>query len=218
MKSSSKRPSRANGPLALGLASVLAVAPSVARAQSTPEATTDVKIRADWEGVELIRHLGTSYGYGTVGGRAASITTIHLERICRLPCTATLENEGSYVVDGPGMNPRAFELSPGARTASLSVRGASQWPLTLSAYGVVIGGVTALTGGLLWGLFAASDSALDTSPYQAMTYAGAGALVLGVAALILLPKTHVEEPDGARLDARAATPTGPRFTGNGFTF
>jgi hypothetical protein len=51
-----------------------------------------------------------------------------------------------------------------------------------------------------------------------MTYAGAGALVLGVAALILLPKTHVEEPDGARLDARATTPTDPRFTGNGFTF
>lgn len=211
--------------LSLTLAGAIAAAPtSSAFAQdntpaNTPQSTAEVKISGDWHGAELLQHLGTSYGVGSVGGRAASITTIHLERICRLPCAATLDSEGSYIVDGPGMNARRFELEPGTKRASLGVHGAPQWPLTLSAYGVLLGGVAALSGGILWGIIGANEPGSDVSAFQITTIAGASVLAAGIVGLIFLPRTHVESGDGtSRLDASRTPAPKLRFTGNGFLF
>jgi hypothetical protein len=210
--------------LPLLIAGAIAAAPtSSAWAEEAPTTTTqssaEVKISGDWHGAELLQHLGTSYGVGSVGGRAASITTIHLERICRLPCAATLDSEGSYIVDGPGMNPRRFELEPGTKRAALGVHGAPQWPLTLSAYGVLLGGVAALSGGILWGIIGANEPGSDVSAFQLTTIVGASVLAAGIVGLIFLPRTHVEAAEGgSRLDASRTPAPKLRFTGNGFVF
>ena len=200
------------------LCTVVALHTTNARAEdSSPDATTPVRVTSDWPNTEVVRHLGTSYGTGVVAGRTASITTFHLEKLCRAPCAATLPTEGSYYVDAPGMHARGFELPPGSRSLDVRVKGASSTPLVLSYYATLLGGVSALTGGLLWGILGSREGA-DPSAFQAMTFLGGGVMVAGIAGLVLLPRTHVETADGARLDARASAPRRATFTGNGFSF
>ena len=228
-----KRPLSLSAALALTLFSSNALADQAAQAPVTsPDAKTVVKLTSDWPKTELINHLGTSYGTGTVGGRSASVTVLHLEKLCRAPCTTALATEGSYYVDAPGMHAGKFELPPGSKSIDVKVRGARQTPLVLSSWGVVLGGATALTGGLLWGLLGSGsttegrtdangkfeyyDKPRDTSAFQAMTFIGGSVLIAGIAGLILFPRTHVESEDGTRLDASAKTKT--RFTAQGLLF
>ena len=221
--------------LALAMLSTNALADVNGEATSSPDAKTAVTVTSDWPKTELINHLGTSFGTGTVGGRSATITTVHLEKVCRVPCSTALQTEGNYVVDAPGMHARSFELPAGSKNLDIKVRGASHTPLALSYWGVLLGGSTALAGGLLWGLLGSHtslesrtsasgkleyyDKPMDTSAFQAMTLIGVGVLAAGVAGLIFLPRTHVETNDGTRLDASAPPPPAKaRFTGQGFVF
>lgn len=187
-----------------------------------PSATaqTHVAITSDWEDTAVLRHLGTSYGVGMVGGRSASVTTVHLERVCRAPCTAKLDTEGSYLVDAPGMNAAQFELPAGVSRASVRVKGASQAPLTLAYLGVVTGGALALTGGLLWATLGSGTDAItgrprEGGPWPMLTLGGAGLLVAGVAGVLALPRTRIETGAETRDQARRAS---LRLTASGVTF
>ena len=222
----STTPSRLAVAVTTSLLASLAHARPAAAAEpeaAPPSATahTNVAISSDWEETAVLRHLGTSYGVGTVGGRTASVTTVHLERVCRAPCSAKLETEGSYIVDAPGMNPARFELPAGVQRVDVRVKGASQTPLTLSYVGAVTGGVLALTGGLLWGVLGSGTDAVtgqprDAGPWPMLTIGGASLLVAGIAGLVALPRTRVESGEGARLDA--STKKGPHLTAEGVAF
>jgi hypothetical protein len=182
---------------------------------TSDKATTHVELSSDTPGTELIQHAGTAYGTGTVGGRVANITTFYLERICRAPCTANVPTEGHYFVDAPGMHAQDFELPAGARAEKLQVRGASSLPLTLSLWGVYLGGVSAATGGIVWGVM--GDRA--PSSMQTLTLVGGGVLVAGIAGLILSPRTHVYDQSGAQIGSvDTKRSSGIRFNGNGFVF
>jgi hypothetical protein len=174
---------------------------------------TRLRIESDRPDNELVRHIGTSYGTGSVNGKSVSLTEIHLERVCRLPCTADVPTESTYYVDGPGMAGRSFAIPPNTKQMSAHVKGADGWPLVLALYGGVGGGGAAfLTGGLLWAING-SDS------YAALTVVGGLVLVGGIAALVMLPKTHVESADGTRLDANAKpAPAKPHLTLSGLVF
>ncbi len=193
-------------------------------ARSDATATTRLHITTDWGQGELIQHLGTSYGTGYVGGRSASVTTFHMQRLCRLPCDVDVATEGNYYVDAPGMLARQIAIPAGALQLDAKVHGASQAPLTLSLVAVYIGGIAAIAGGVAWAAGVA-DPTTETkyiggsganaqwgpvttpSKYEtlvpAVTIAGSGVLVAGIAGLIFFPRTHVEASDGGRLDARA---------------
>lgn len=217
-----KSTSRLAASVAAVLVSFAAARPAAAEPQApSASAQTDVAVSSDWEDTAVLKHLGTSYGVGTVGGRTASVTTIHLERVCRAPCTAKLDTEGSYIVDAPGMNAARFELPAGARRVDVKVKGASQTPLTLSYVGAVTGGVLALTGGLLWGVLgsgtdAATGKPRDAGPWPMLTIGGAVLLVGGITGLVALPRTRVETGEGGRLDAAAKK--GPHLTPAGLAF
>jgi hypothetical protein len=198
-----------------------------------------VRITSDWTDTEVIRHLGTSYGSGYVGGRAATVTTVHLERLCRTPCSTSLPTEGTYYADAPGMQAREFRLPAETKSLKVRVTGASSTPLALSYWATLLGGTAALTGGILWGVFGSMDGTslsrtdaagnvqsyrepYDTSAYRTLTLVGGGVMIAGIVGLVLLPRTHVETDSGVRLDAsassRSASPSRVRFTGSGFVF
>lgn len=192
---------------------------------STSSAATTVTLASDWDKTVLYRHAGTSYGTGYVAGRAASVTTVHLEKICKLPCTARLSPNGSYIVDAPGMAARVFEVGASTQPQQLQVKGASSALLAASLWGTILGGSVAIAGGTTWALIGNGEDAFgnkrDASPYQILTFTGAAVAAVGIVGLILLPRTHVESIEGERLDARADQPTTTaraRFTGNGFVF
>ena len=186
-------------------------------ANTSADATTEIRVTSDWPHTELIRHLGTSYGTGVVGGHTAAVTTFHLEKVCRAPCTATLLTEGSYFADAPGMQAREFLLPPGSRSLDIRVRGVRHTPLVASLWGAMMGGATAIVGAGMWALFGSSEGELDsrrnaqgqleyyrkppnTTAFQTMTFVGTSVLLVGVAGLILFPRTHVETSDGVVLD------------------
>ena len=189
---------------------------------NSADATTEVKITSDWPDATLIRHLGTSSGTGYAGGRAVTITTVHLEKVCRLPCTANLPTEGDYAVDAPGMHARGFKLPVGNRSLDLRVEGANVAPLYVSSLAATLGGTTALLGGIFWAVLGTgtdySGRPRDPSAWQTMTFVGAGVMVAGIIGLIYFPRTHVLSSDGVKLDARASRPPKLQFTGNGVVF
>lgn len=185
----------------------------VATAPGAADSVTRLRMESDWPGGELIRNVGTSYGTGTVNGKYVSVVAVHLERICRVPCTADVPTESTYYVDAPGMAGRRFAIPPNTKRLNAHVKGAEAWPLVLALYGGVAGGgAVFLTGGLLW--------AIDgSSGYVALTVVGGLALVAGISALVMLPKTHVETDDGTRLDARhKPAKTTPQLTMQGLVF
>ena len=175
-------------------------------------AMTRLHLDSDWAGSEIQRKLGTSYGSGTVNGKYATVTVLHFERVCRAPCVADVPTEGEYYVDAPGMAPRKFAIPPNAKRLDAHVKSAPAWPLALALYGGVGVGVTlAITGGVL---LAVSDS----SAAVPMTVVGVLLLAGGITALVLLPKTHVESADGARLDASAKPQKSVQLTAQGLVF
>jgi hypothetical protein len=205
-------------PSSCGLALAALFLPSLARAAepvTSDKATTHVELSSDTPGTELIQHQGTAYGTGYVGGRSASITTFYLERVCRAPCSATVPTEGHYFVDAPGMHAQDFELPAGVRDEKLRVKGASSLPLVLSLWGTYLGGVTAASGGITWAVLG------DRMPssLQTATLIGGGVLVVGVAGLILFPRTHIYDQSGTRVGSTDSKPSsGIKFSGNGFVF
>ncbi len=193
----------------------------IGTASSTPTATTKVKILSDWPGTEVIRNLGTSYGYGSIGGRGVSITVLHFERLCRAPCTGALQTEGRYFVEAPGMQARAFRLPPGSHPLDINVRGGNGVALGALTLSGTVSALVGITGGVLWGVFGSKRDSqgapYDTTNYQAMTFIGGGVLVASIVGLVLLKRTHVETADGVRLDASASR-SKVRITASGLTF
>lgn len=185
----------------------------------TPEATTKVRVASDWEDSVLIQHLGTSFGTGVVNGRAASVTTLHLAEMCRVPCTANVPTEGRYYVDAPGMNAREFRVPVGAKSVDVDVRGVSQAPLTLSAFATILGGAATLVGAPLWAALPDESGVTDTM--RTVTIAGVAVLAAGIVGLVVLPRTQVELTEPGRGDARAVMKpraSSVRFTGSGVVF
>ena len=175
-------------------------------------AMTRLHLDSDLAGSEIQRKLGTSYGSGTVNGKYATVTVLHFERVCRAPCVADVPTEGEYYVDAPGMAPRKFAIPPNAKRLDAHVKSAPAWPLALALYGGVgVGATLAITGGVL---LAVSDS----SAAVPMTVVGVLLLAGGITALVLLPKTHVESADGARLDASAKPQKSVQLTAQGLVF
>ncbi len=193
-------------------------------ARNDATATTRLHITTDWGSGELVQHLGTSYGTGYAGGRAVSVTTFHMQRLCRLPCDVEVATEGNYYVDAPGMLAREFRVPAGTETLDMKVKGAPTWPVGLSLYGgVYLGGLAALGGGLGWVMLSKSSTPGTWEQYggtvQAVTFVGSGLLVAGIVGLIVTDRTHVEAGDGSRLDARAQPArSGIGVSPQGFTF
>ncbi len=194
------------------------------------DSVTHVALQSDWDGTVLVRHLGSSVGVGYAAGRSVTVTTAHLERVCRAPCSAELPTESTYVVDAPGMNTASFELPPGAKAADVRVKGASQLPLTLSGTAAFVGLLGGMVGGIFWGVGSASESdgrpSSMASDGRTVTFLGIGTLAVGIAGLIFFPKTHVDvrategAPKAPAADVKAQTATRPavQLTPAGFVF
>jgi hypothetical protein len=152
------------------------------------EAKTVLKLNGDWEEMVLIHHLGTSVGTGTVGNSAVTVTAIHLEKVCRLPCKTTVLTDGDYYVDAPGMRAARLQLPVGANALNLRVKGAPTWPITLSFVGALAGGSVA--GASAYDVFGSSKP----QSFSTITLI-AGLSLLGVSlvgGLFLAPKTTIE--------------------------
>ncbi|MCL2777271.1 MAG: hypothetical protein FWD73_04640 [Polyangiaceae bacterium] len=201
-----------------------------AQAISSPNATTDIVLTSDWPNTMLTHEVGTSVGTAAIGWRTGVVTMVQSENVCRAPCRATVPTEGAYTVNASGMQARKFNLPVGSQALRLHVTGASPLPKTLSWIGFTIGMSFAILGGTLWatqGYINSTSSDDDTysgksstSPYQIMTFAGAGVMIASIIGLIVSPSTHVDADNGERLDAKLtpAPRSGVRFTPAGFTF
>jgi hypothetical protein len=161
--------------------------------------------------------------------RADAQTEVHIEsdwpdtewNSCRTPCTATVPTEFRYRVSGPLMHTRDFRLPVGSRSLRLRVTGASVIPLKVSEVLTFLGVFGASIGGPFWIAGAVGSDDTSRTFYdagQTATLISGGVIVLGIAGLLLFPRTHVETVQGERLDARAVPSQRPHFVGNGFVF
>ncbi len=154
-------------------------------------------MKSTWSGTQLYEHLGTTFGQGYVGGRAASITTVYLRKVCELPCAAPLRADGDYFVDAPGMRSQRLRVPIGAGPGEATVKGAPVWPVYLSIAGIAVGGSLTLLGSLLW------ISSSRAGAYPVVTLFGLAALGAGIAGFVLAPSTEITSGSGEKLTRRS---------------
>src|SRR5687767_5711520 len=113
--------------LVLKIAALLCTALAVPALAGPPADAPVVHVHIDSPDpkVELVRLAGVSQGTGYVGGRAATLTTIHLENMCRAPCD--LQVPGGYAnkffVAGDGITASdAFDLASYKDSVNLKVK------------------------------------------------------------------------------------------------
>ena len=58
----------------------------------------------------------------------------------------------------------------------------------------------------------------DPAPFEAVSLVRCGVMAVGIAGILLFPRTHIGIRDGATASARDMNPRRTRCTGNGFRF
>lgn len=123
---------------------LVAAPPQRIRPTATPGAVY-VEIETDDSDVTLFRHVGTSYG--SVGGRAAVITTV--EKICATPCEEVVENpKNDFFVGGPGVTASsAFSIDKHGAGVLLKVKPGNAALRTVGWVLAVTSAIAAVVGG-----------------------------------------------------------------------
>lgn len=146
----------------------------------------NVHIESDHEDTILYRYLGTSQGYGSVGGRTVSVTQEQYSPVCTAPCTVRLNSQTYYSVGGGVTGTGTFRIEPG--TTKISIEGGSRLKrgfgvasLTLGVTGVITGGTLAVLSSVLptYGKDTSTQDTLGTIGWATLGI-GAGFTALGI--------------------------------------
>lgn len=139
----------------------------------------NVHIESDHEDTIMFRYLGSSQGYGNVGGRSVSVISEQYSPVCTAPCNARLNSQSYCSVGGGVTGTGTFRVEPG--TTKISIEGGSRLKrglgvtsLSLGIVGVITGGTFAIVGSVL------PTYGKDTSTQD--TFANIGWVTLGIGA------------------------------------
>lgn len=187
-------------------------------ASDVPDGRSSVHVRIETDDprVQLFRHLGTQVGMVSSGGATGTVVVNQFNSECQTPCDETIEKPGDqFFVGGSGITVSdPFNLRGHGAAVTLKVKTGSSLMRWGGYMMVTLGLVSALTGGILWGVSAmVGDSAYATSATSPMKKAGmamtigGGALALGGIPLIAFSGTKVEFLPGPSTTPAAAPGT-----------
>lgn len=184
-----------------------------------------VDIQSDHPQTQLQRITGQASGMGYAGGRSVYVAFESWENICVAPCTASLDPNGTYRVDAPGMTPsKNFQLpAPTQQPLKLKIQGGSAAMRIGGAYSLTFGITGLLMGAIFLPIGLAAKSDLSTSSLPS-TFQTIGLVSLGVGTaltalgiyLVVMSGTDVKTESGRELAKRS--PSKIRLTPQGFAF